>query len=101
MRGGWASGLSVRNCGHDSQANPLDMSMNRPPETILELNTWIKKYAAAKGHTYLYYLTAMVDPQGMLQKDLSEDGLHPNAKGYALMSPLAEQAIRPAIKKRR
>jgi lysophospholipase L1-like esterase len=42
----------------------------------------------------------MADPQGMLQKDLSEDGLHPNAKGYAVMSPLAEQAIRAAIKKK-
>src|SRR5258706_5034938 len=96
-----ASVLPVSNYGHDRQGNPLDMRINRPPETILELNTWIKKYAADNGHTYLDYFTAMVDPQGMLQKDLSEDGLHPNAKGYALMSPLAEQAIRTAIKKRR
>jgi lysophospholipase L1-like esterase len=43
----------------------------------------------------------MVDAQGLLQRDLSEDGLHPNAKGYAVMSPLAEEAIRSAIKKRR
>ena len=96
-----ASVLPVSNYGHDRQGNPLDMRINRPPEKILELNTWIKKYAADNGHTYLDYFAAMVDPQGMLQKDLSEDGLHPNAKGYALMSPLAEQAIRTAIKKRR
>ena len=57
------------------------------------------EYAADNGHTYLDYFAAMVDPQGMLQKDLSEDGLHPNAKGYAVMSPLAEQAIRLAIKR--
>ena len=95
-----ASVLPVSNYGHDRQGNPLDMRTNRPPEKILELNTWIKKYAADNGYTYLDYFTAMVDPQGMLQKDLSEDGLHPNAKGYAVMSPLAEQAIRTAIKKR-
>jgi lysophospholipase L1-like esterase len=96
-----ASVLPVSNYGHDRQGNSLDMRTNRPPAKILELNAWIKKYAAENGHTYLDYFSTMVDPQGMLQKDLSEDGLHPNAKGYAVMSPLAEQAIRTAIKKRR
>jgi lysophospholipase L1-like esterase len=96
-----ASVLPVSNYGHDRQGNSLDMRTNRPPEKILELNDWIKKYTAANGYTYLDYFSAMVDPQGMLQKDLSEDGLHPNAKGYAVMSPLAEQAIHIALKKRR
>ena len=96
-----ASVLPVSNYGHDRQGNPLDMRVNRPPEKILELNAWIKKYAAENGYTYLDYFSAMVDEQGLLQRDLSEDGLHPNAKGYALMSPLAEEAIRTALKKRR
>jgi lysophospholipase L1-like esterase len=95
-----ASVLPVSNYGHDRQSNPLDMRINRPPDKILELNAWIKRYAGENGHTYLDYFSAMVDPQGLLQKDLSEDGLHPNAKGYAVMSPLAEQAIRVALKKR-
>jgi lysophospholipase L1-like esterase len=96
-----ASVLPVSNYGHDRQGNPLDMRINRPPEKILELNAWIKKYAEANGHTYLDYFSAMVDPQGLLQQDLSDDGLHPNAKGYAMMTPLAEQAIRAAVKKKR
>ena len=29
--------------------------------------------------------------------DLSEDGLHPNAKGYAVMAPLADQAIQTSL----
>ena len=95
-----ASVMPVSNYGHDRQGNPLDMRTNRPPEKILELNAWIKKYATEKGHTYLDYFSSMVDEQGLLQRDLSEDGLHPNAKGYAIMSPLAEQAIRVAVKKR-
>lgn len=96
-----ASVMPVSNYGHDRQGNPQDMRTNRPPEKILELNAWIKKYAGENGHTYLDYFSAMADEQGLLQRDLSEDGLHPNAKGYAVMSPLAEQAIRVAIKKRR
>jgi len=44
---------------------------------------------------------ATVDDQGLLNKDISEDGLHPNATGYAIMGPLAEQAIQTALKKRK
>ena len=96
-----ASLLPVSNYGHDRQGNALDMRTNRPPEKILALNAWMKKYATDNRHTYLDYFSAMADPQGLLQRELSEDGLHPNAKGYELMSPLAEQAIRAALKKKR
>jgi lysophospholipase L1-like esterase len=96
-----ASVLPVSNYGHDRQGSPLDMRINRPPEKILELNAWIRKYASENKHTYLDYFSAMVDAQGLLQRELSEDGLHPNAKGYAVMSPLAERAIRAALKRKR
>jgi lysophospholipase L1-like esterase len=95
-----ASVLPVSNYGHDRNGNPIDMRIKRQPEKILELNAWIKKFAAGKGLAYLDYFSATVDDQGLLNKDLSEDGLHPNAKGYAAMAPLAEQAIRAALKKR-
>ena len=95
-----ASVLPVSNYGHDREGNPVDMRIKRRPEKILELNAWIKKFAAAKGYVYLDYFSATVDDQGLLKKDLSEDGLHPNAKGYAAMAPLAEQAIQSALKKR-
>jgi lysophospholipase L1-like esterase len=101
MRTVLASLLPVSDYGHDRQGHPLDMRAKRPPEKILELNAWIKRYASENKHTYLDYFSAMVDAQGLLQRELSDDGLHPNAKGYAVMSPLAEQAIRGALKKRR
>jgi lysophospholipase L1-like esterase len=34
----------------------------------------------------------------MLKEDLSNDGLHPNQKGYALMVPVVEAAIQKALK---
>lgn len=70
----------------------------RPMARILELNEWIKAYAASNGHIYLDYFSAMVDPSGLLQADLSADDLHPNAKGYAIMAPLAEAAIARALR---
>ena len=64
---------------------------------INQLNDWLKKYCAENHIVYLDYFSAMVDAEGMLQRDLSDDGLHPNAKGYAVMTPLAEQAISAAL----
>ena len=93
-----SSVMPVSNYGHDREGNPLDMRIKRPPEKILELNAWIKKYAAVNDHLYLDYFSAMVDEHGLLKKDLSEDGLHPNAAGYAVMAPLAEKAIQSALR---
>ena len=93
-----ASVLPVSNYGHDRDGNPVDMRTKRPPEKILELNAWIKKYAAAHGDIYLDYFASTVDDHGLFKAELSEDGLHPNAKGYAVMGPLAEQAIQQALK---
>ena len=69
----------------------------RPPAQIVELNQWIKQYAAQNGLVYLDYFSAMVDDKGLLRADLAEDGLHPNAKGYVIMAPLAQKAIEEAL----
>lgn len=69
----------------------------RPPEKIAELNRWIKTYCERNGHVYLDYYSAMLDPSGRLNKDLTYDCLHPNAAGYAVMAPLAVQAIETAL----
>lgn len=69
----------------------------RPPEKILALNAWIKNYCAANHFTYLDYYPALIDDQKMFRKELTYDGLHPNDAGYAVMSPLAAQAIAAAL----
>jgi len=68
-----------------------------PPEKILALNAWIKSYCAANHLTYLDYYPALIDDQKMFRKELTFDGLHPNDAGYAVMSPLAAQAIAAAL----
>jgi len=71
----------------------------RPMARITALNAWMKEYAAANGHVYLDYFAATTDAKGLLRAELSEDDLHPNAAGYAIMAPLAEAAIQAALKK--
>jgi lysophospholipase L1-like esterase len=71
----------------------------RPMARITSLNGWMKAYAAANGHVFLDYVPAMTDAKGLLRAELSEDDLHPNAAGYAIMAPLAEAAIQAALRK--
>jgi lysophospholipase L1-like esterase len=94
-----ASLLPVSDYGKDREGKSIVQTVHRPPEKIKALNEWIKKYAAANGAIYLDYYSAVVDERGFLKADLGDDGLHPNAKGYAVMAPLAEKAIEAALKK--
>lgn len=87
--------------GKTSDGRALVMTDRRPPEKIVALNEWIKTYAAQHADIYLDYFSAMVDDHGLLQRDLSEDGLHPNKAGYAVMAPLAESAISEALKSKK
>jgi len=73
------------------------MTTRRPPQRVALLNSWIRDYAASHHHVYLDYFAAMVDSAGMLREEFSEDDLHPNAKGYAVMAPLAESAVQKAL----
>jgi lysophospholipase L1-like esterase len=94
-----ASVLPVSDYGHDEDGQPENMTTGRPPATILRLNAWLKKYAEEHHAIYLDYFAAMVDEKGFLKAHLSDDGLHPNAAGYAVMAPLAEGAIAKALGK--
>ncbi len=68
-----------------------------PALKIVELNKRIKDYATKKGAVYCDYFTAMVDERNGLPKELSEDGVHPNKKGYAIMDPIVQNAIARAL----
>lgn len=83
---------------HQGPTAAAPQTVLRPMARIRALNDWMKKYAAETGHVYLDYFTAMVDETGHLRAEFSEDDLHPNAKGYAVMGPLAEAAIARALR---
>ncbi|WP_448097012.1 SGNH/GDSL hydrolase family protein [Luteibacter yeojuensis] len=74
-----------------------DQTSRRPPATIRALNAWIREYAAREQLVFIDYYAVMVDAHGALRKELSDDGLHPNAAGYKVMAPLSQKAIDGAL----
>jgi lysophospholipase L1-like esterase len=70
----------------------------RPPADIVSINNWLEGYARDVHAELADYYAALVDDQGMLRQGYSEDGLHPNARGYELLAPIAAAAIERALK---
>lgn len=80
---------------HDYGATKI--SSNRTPARIQALNQWLQDYCTINDCRYLDYYSAMLDAQGWLQAELSPDGLHPNARGYAVMADLAAAALQQVV----
>jgi lysophospholipase L1-like esterase len=83
---------------HKTDNPGYERSTTRPPIFINALNDWIEKLCQQRGYTYLNYFDAVRDNRGMLQSELSDDGLHPNSKGFRVMAPIALEAIQKALK---
>ena len=71
-----------------------------PATQIVALNRWIARYCASSHFTFLDYYSALVGSNGQMKEGVSDDGVHPNEKGYALLKPLAEKAIADALRLR-
>lgn len=66
--------------------------------TIIQLNQLIKSYADKHHIPYVNYHAVMADASNGLPKEFSNDGVHPNLKGYQIMEPLLEKAIQQILK---
>lgn len=71
-----------------------------PVTQIAALNEWARRYCAASRCTYLDYHSALVGSDGQMKAGVSDDGVHPNERGYAILAPLAERAIAAALRQR-
>ena len=92
----FASILPVSDYHKDADPH-YEMTPGRPPATIQSINSWMRSYCQSQGFIYMDYYAVMVDSAGQLQADMSDDGLHPNAKGYRVMSPVALEGIGRAL----
>ncbi len=94
---------------HYKAVNPsYERTLQRPPSAIIAMNSWLQKLAAERGFVYADYYQATLSTDTRLAANLTADGLHLNADGYRLISPVLLAAIektqtpaQPAPKKRR
>lgn len=79
---------------YHKQKNPaFEMTRRRPPQLINALNAWIRNLCQARGYVYIDYAAQLTDGSGFLREDTADDGLHPNALGYRLMAPVAQETM--------
>ncbi len=74
-------------------------SVLRPFGKIIGMNGWLKDYASESGSIYLNYYEALAEGRN-LKKEFTSDGVRLNDVAYAVMAPLAEQAIAQALSKK-
>jgi lysophospholipase L1-like esterase len=68
-----------------------------PAPKVAAVNQWMKGYCEGHGCVYADYHSAMSDEKGEMKEGISTDGIHPNEAGYAIMEPIALEAIRRAF----
>lgn len=96
-----SSVLPVSDTVKNESGELINNTNARPLSKIVAMNKWLKSYAAKEGFTYLDYYGAMADKKGFVKDGTTYDGLHPNKNGYAIMNPLAEKAIKQALKSKK
>jgi lysophospholipase L1-like esterase len=69
-----------------------------PAGQIREMNAWLKAYARAEGLVYADYYAVLATPDGGMKPELTFDGVHPDAAGYRVMKPVAEAALKRALR---
>ncbi len=70
--------------------------LERSPTEIAQVNKWLQEFCLRNNYVYADYFTPL-SQGGMLDPALSDDALHPNAKGYRLMAPVAAKALDKAL----
>jgi len=77
-------------------ANAGEWPGGPPAERIRQVNAWLAASAGRSGDIFADYWSAMVAPDGTMRPELADDGIHPNAAGYAVMEPIARAALAAA-----
>jgi acyl-CoA thioesterase I len=65
----------------------------RDPGAIRAVNQWLTEFATGRGLGVIDYHAALIDADGHLPPQFSEDGVHPNCEGYARMMTALRAAL--------
>lgn len=71
-----------------------------PRPQIARLNAWLEAEAKRRNVGFVDYGRVLATADGGMDDAFSNDGVHPNRAGYARMRPLAQAAIKRALKER-
>ena len=71
-----------------------------PSARIIRVNRLLRDLAAELRVTWVDYHALLSDAEGGMRQGLSNDGLHPNRDGYAVIRPLTDHAIAQALRAR-
>lgn len=82
---------------HKGENPSYAQTLRRPPQAIRTLNDWLQRFCREHKYVYVDYHSRLADASGMLPADLSDDGLHPNSRGYRLMAPVLLEAAGKAV----
>src|SRR4030095_4203614 len=69
-----ASLIPVSDDKLDANGPPLTRTRPRPGATLRELTAWLSGYAAQNGHVSLDYFSATADANGLLRREINDDG---------------------------
>jgi lysophospholipase L1-like esterase len=66
----------------------------RTVDRIHRLNALLQQLCREQHWVYLDFNTPLAAPDGLMRKELTVDGVHPNDAGYKLLEPVVNQALR-------
>jgi lysophospholipase L1-like esterase len=96
-----AHGIRVVLCSILPVNNYSDAARNvvaeRKPAELRAINAALRALARRRHFAFADYDAVLADAHGMLRADLTRDGVHPLAPGYARMAPVAARAIATAL----
>jgi len=72
-----------------------------PAQKIVTMNGWIRDYARREDIVLVDYHKALANAENGFRAEWSGDGVHPNAEGFKIMNPLAEDAVKTALQQKR
>jgi lysophospholipase L1-like esterase len=76
---------------------PWRPSVLEPAQHIVDMNDWLRRFAREKNVIYVDYHEPLADERDAMKQTFSNDGVHPNRDGYAVMEPLTRRAIEQAL----
>lgn len=82
-------------------AGASDVLAERHPDELRQLNAWLRQFCKVRGYQYADYYSVLADRNGQMRSGLTDDGVHPLDAGYALMAPIAANAIEHALRRLR